>query len=109
MKKLLLSILFFTLFAFFAYIAFMLFIISGDTEAKEKLCSQYIVPLNNYKNNNTHYPTLEEAKKLNLNVELSLEDCRYRVNDEKNEFSFSVSEGLWIAGYNSENAKWWHD
>ena len=109
MKNLLLKLLLLLLFAFFAYIAYMLFITSGDTKNDEKICSQYIAPLNKYKNNHSSYPTLQEAQKLNLNLELSLADCGYRTNDTRSDFYFYLSEGLSVAGYESKNSKWWHD
>ena len=109
MKKSLLYILLFILLAFFAYITFVIFIISGDTEDKEKYCSQYITPLNLYKSKHSLYPTLDEAKKLNLNFELSLDDCSYGTTKNQKEFFLHVSEGLSVAGYDSNRSKWWHD
>jgi hypothetical protein len=110
MKKLLLPLLTFVIFAFFAYIIFILFIISGDTKNYENSCSKYIKPLNDYKQSHNNYPTRDEAKRLNLNFEYSLEECGYNIaNDNKDEFHFYVSEGLGVAGYDSTKNKWWHD
>jgi hypothetical protein len=109
MKKLLLPLLTFVLFAFFAYAVFIIYITSGDTKNYESICSKYIKPLNNYKQTHSNYPTLNEAKKLNLHFEYSLEECSYRTNDSKDEFNFYVSEGISVAGYDSKENKWWHD
>ena len=109
MKKLLLSIFILLLLAFIAYIAFIMFIVSGDTQHDEKICSQYIEPLNKYKHDNNSYPTLQEAKKMNLNFELSLEDCSYQIDKSKENFYFHLSNGLSVAGYESKTSKWWHD